>query len=377
MQSRNESPSLTILPSSDNEKICFFISNIDTPYEGMVRPFINWTIELRLEGYEIYFILLNCSKKLKDFLEKYVHGVNLKSVTNFNEMLTYLYNSRPTVIVTDDYYARLRLINKIKNITRVRTCIYVQVLHGIHSIVDTFNLNYASLKFKLKIRYFGQRFIPFNFLRRPYKNLLLNQDLIIANSQTTATFLHTLYGIEPDEVIHPPVNTNIFKTCAGKKNQVLLYLGSHSEEVDANFIRKICEILQTGGFNILVFGNVKISEQMKNDFNLQYCSDVCDEELARIYSESKFTICPQKWEMFGYVAAESISCGTPAIAFNLMGFAEIIAQPKCGYLVNNKQEFLTKVESLTLESKNKCDRNTYFWNIETSTMKLKKVIESN
>lgn len=357
-----------------NKKICFLISNADTPYEGVVRPFINWTIELHLEGYEIYFILLNCSKKLKEFVEKYVYGVNIKSVRNFDEMLKYISDSEPIVIITDDYYPRLRLINKLKKKNPIRTCVYVQVLHGMHSIVDTFNLNYTS--FKLKILYLGLRLIPFNSLKRPYKKLLLSQDIIIANSQITATFLHTLYGIEPDEVIYPPVNTKVFKICAEEKNQVLLYLGSHTDEVDENFIRKICEILRKKRFNILVFGNVKLSEQMKNDFDIQHRLNVCDEELARIYSESKFTICPQKWEMFGYVVAESISCGTPVLAFNLMGFTETIVQSKCGYLVNNKEEFLKKVESLVLEA-SKCYCNTHIWNIEKSTMKLKDIIETS
>jgi glycosyltransferase involved in cell wall biosynthesis len=46
--------------------------------------------------------------------------------------------------------------------------------------------------------------------------------------------------------------------------------------------------------------------------------------------------------MFGYVITESISCGTPVLAFNLMGPAEIITRTKMGVLANDEKELLRK-----------------------------------
>jgi glycosyltransferase involved in cell wall biosynthesis len=58
-----------------------------------------------------------------------------------------------------------------------------------------------------------------------------------------------------------------------------------------------------------------------------------------MYSRSKITICPQKWEQFGLVPVESISCGTPVLAFNCMGFQETI-DTTTGWLANNEKDFL-------------------------------------
>jgi glycosyltransferase involved in cell wall biosynthesis len=58
-----------------------------------------------------------------------------------------------------------------------------------------------------------------------------------------------------------------------------------------------------------------------------------------MYSRSKLTVCPQKWEQFGLVPVESMACGTPVLAFNCMGFQETIGETG-GWLVGNEKDFL-------------------------------------
>jgi glycosyltransferase involved in cell wall biosynthesis len=42
--------------------------------------------------------------------------------------------------------------------------------------------------------------------------------------------------------------------------------------------------------------------------------DVSHQELPVIYSAADFAVCPSLYEPFGYVVAEALACGTPAIA---------------------------------------------------------------
>jgi glycosyltransferase involved in cell wall biosynthesis len=200
---------------------------------------------------------------------------------------------------------------------------------------------------KEKLIFHIARYIPFTFFRRRYRRLLRSVDKVIANSNTTATLLHTLYGIEPQGVVYPPVDTSTFKPRnVAKKNQVILYLGSHAGDTDPNLLRKICKVLEGKGVRTVTLGNKTIAEKLSRECSIDHVSGVSDEDLARIYSESIATICPQKWEQLGYVVVESIACGTPVMAFNIMGPAEVISLTNFGILVNNEKELLDVLKNL-------------------------------
>jgi len=113
---------------------------------------------------------------------------------------------------------------------------------------------------------------------------------------------------------------------------------------------------------------------MKNEFRIHESINISDQELAKIYSECILTICPQKYEMFGYVVAESVSCGTPVLAFNCMGIAEIITHSRLGYLANNKKDFIKKIECF-VPKKIKSKEGPYLWDISYSSKMLKHIIE--
>jgi glycosyltransferase involved in cell wall biosynthesis len=280
------------------------------------------------------------------------------------------------IIISDDDPQRLQVLSDLKAKIKVKTCVLVQLLSGVHSIVDAFDLSY--LNFRERVVYKLSRFVPFALLRKSYKGLLVQQNVIIANSQITATLLHTLYGIAPHGVIYPAVDTEIFKQSDTHEegNKILLYLGSHAGDTDRNFIKKVCKTLQNMECETVVFGNRRLQQELKGEFNIATLVNVSDQILARTYSQCRLTLCPQKWEMFGYVVAESISCNTPVLAFNLMGPAEIIMQTKQGFLADNEEEFLRVLENFwhrRIKIENQKQENLP-WHMSYSTSKLNNVI---
>ncbi len=357
-------------------KIAFFLDREKHPFEGIVRPFVNWAKEFSKNGWEVHFLLLNCEKRLTEFIES-IDGIKYKSSKNFNEIVNYINIVRPNIILTDDNFRRLRFLTRIKSKIQIKTGVYVQILFGIHSIVDVFNLKYLPIKKQILFKLV--RIFPFNFLKAPYKKLLQEQNLIIANSRTTATLLHILYGVELYGIVYPPVDTEIFKPRnVKKKDQVLLYLGSHAGDTDENFVKEICKILEDKGLRILAMGNKTLQEKLSKKFRIYLVSDVSDRELAEIYSECKLTICPQKWEQFGYVVAESIACGTPVLAFNMMGPRETIKQTGLGLLANNRREFLKYLKSLESYLDNLKmikELSEFEFDIKRSTMKFIEVLK--
>lgn len=57
-----------------------------------------------------------------------------------------------------------------------------------------------------------------------------------------------------------------------------------------------------------------------------------ESEMAIIYSTAHVTIVPSKIEAFGQVAAESLACGTPVIAFDTSGLKDVVVDGVTGLL---------------------------------------------
>jgi len=225
------------------------------------------------------------------------------------------------------------------------------------------------------------KYVPFSFFRNRYVKALRTFNLIIANSKVTATFLHTLYNIGVSGVIYPPIDTDVFEP-NGKKTQkeITIYLGSHLGDTNHEIVRKIVGKVAENGYRANLFGNSRMASQILSEGSksVSYHSYLSDNELARMYSRSKLTVCPQKWEQFGMVPVESLSCGTPVLAFNCMGFQETIGQTN-GWLANNDDEFLQMLlEGLQGEQKPAQDlRNTAIneFSINASGRGLEELLE--
>ena len=294
------------------------------------------------QKYEVSFLLMNCSRDFAEHLRK--SSLEIIVSKNKNEAIQTLKNLKPNFIFTDDDLKRLKLAQEINKKINAKTISYVQVLYGSHSIVDCFEPN--SLTFMEKVRFAPMKYVPFSFFKNRYVESLKTFDLLIANSKVTATFLHTLYNLGVSGVIYPPIDTDVFQPSGQKpQKEITIYLGSHLGDTNHTIVRKIVAKVNENGFIVNLFGNSRLASQIvvEGSESVLYHSNISDTELAQMYSRSKLTICPQKWEQFGMVPVESLSCGTPVLAFNCMGFQETIGQTN-GWLANNDDEFLQMLQ---------------------------------
>ena len=317
--------------------ITFIVTDQQKPHEGVVRPFINFA--KALEGkYDLSFLLLNCSSNFVERMKKSSYQIN--NYQNKKEAIDELVRIKPQIIFTDDDLKRLKFAQEIKKKINAKTISYVQILYGSHSIANCFD--FSSLTFKEKLLFTPTKYMPFSFFSARYVKLLKIFDLVIANSKVTATFLHSLYNVDVSGIVYPSIDTDIFQPVEKKLGrEVTLYLGSHLGDSRKEFVKKIVAIVTRKGYLVNLFGNAKMASEIirENNKSILYHSNLTDLELAKLYSKSKLTICPQKWEQFGLVPVESISCGTPVLAFNCMGFQETI-DTTTGWLANNEADFL-------------------------------------
>lgn len=78
------------------------------------------------------------------------------------------------------------------------------------------------------------------------------------------------------------------------------------------------------------FGNKPSADGVRSDRSFGIIDD--DDLLRTLYSAADALVFPSTQEAFGKVAAEALSCGTPAVVFDDTGAAEIVRHKVTGYL---------------------------------------------
>lgn len=75
-------------------------------------------------------------------------------------------------------------------------------------------------------------------------------------------------------------------------------------------------------------------------------------DLIRLYSVADITAVPSRFESFGQTASEALSCGTPVVAFEGTGVADIVTHKQTGYLASqySVSDFQNGIKWLTQSS---------------------------
>lgn len=144
------------------------------------------------------------------------------------------------------------------------------------------------------------------------------------------------------EKVFRPFEKNVAKQILniGPNERVLLFgaTGLSSPYKGWSYLREALNLLNNDvGFEpvtLLVFGggqDAKISEQVP--FKVRYLGYLKDElSLNIVYNAADVFVAPSVAEAFGYVVMESLSCGTPVVAFGVGGITDQINHLKNGYI---------------------------------------------
>jgi glycosyltransferase involved in cell wall biosynthesis len=156
-------------------------------------------------------------------------------------------------------------------------------------------------------------------------------------------------------VIPNGLDTRIFTPLGKLESRVILNLPSDKKiilfgAVSADTDRRKGMDLLIDALNIIVNSDANFAKQnllvvfgtnnehLSAKFPLPVvCLGMIKDEsrLAQIYSAADLTVVPSRSESFGQVASESLSCGTPVVAFNTTGLKDIIDHLETGYLASD------------------------------------------
>jgi len=354
-------------------KICFLVNGCwRNPHAGAVRPFITWAGATR--GHETSVALLKAGSRMLDGLKE--TGIPYGNFSSVEELSVHLKSARPDIVVADDNPPQLKISRTLGKKTGIPFATYAQILLGTQSIVDAIDGSGSSMI--KRVRHRLSAFVPFSAFRTAYKGLVGSDTPVIGNSRTTATLLQAFYGVEPEGVVYPPLDRQVFRPRkSGGRDGALLYIGSFGLDTDCGLIGEIIRTLRESGKAVAVFGNRELGPRLARDYGVEFLDRCTDDELALRYSSSVITVCPQKWELFGYVPAESISCGTPVLAYDCMGPGEVLSRHGGGVLVNRKAEFLSALRDIDQAAKGapRIDLDSAGFNSERSAAHLASILE--
>lgn len=83
----------------------------------------------------------------------------------------------------------------------------------------------------------------------------------------------------------------------------------------------------------VIFGEEQPARPPRTGIPLRWVGQVDDDDvLASLYSAADVMVVPSRQEAFGQTASEAQACGTPVVAFDTTGLADVIDHARTGYL---------------------------------------------
>jgi len=140
--------------------------------------------------------------------------------------------------------------------------------------------------------------------------------------------------------VYRPLNKIVAKSILNivKDRKVILF-GALSGTDDKNkgyveLLEAISKLkVKSNDVELIVFGSTQPKEIMPLKYKITYLGHFyVDISLQVVYSASDVMVVPSIQESFGQTASESMSCGTPVVAFATSGLLDIIDHKTNGYL---------------------------------------------
>ncbi|MGQ9844087.1 MAG: glycosyltransferase [Spirochaetota bacterium] len=201
------------------------------------------------------------------------------------------------------------------------------------------NLN----NFRRLLRAFYKGFDGLFVLNNDHRKWLTGKDMGFNTSQV---FL-TAHWVEE---IFKPNKTNK-KQIFGVDEQipVILFAGRLSEEKGVMDIPKVMNMVKQKHPNAkIAFAGIgpKENELKAMIPDAIFLGWVNHDDLPKVYSAADILVLPSRFDTFGCVVLEALSCGLPVIAYNTKGPKDIINNGLNGYLVKNDTEMAARIIEL-------------------------------
>jgi len=176
------------------------------------------------------------------------------------------------------------------------------------------------------------------------------------------------YGVYP-YVSYLGIDIETFRPLKIKKKNQVFFVGNKDVWNDGyELVQKSLELIPSK-----IRPKLKVVSWVKENNER-----LTENELVKQYNESFATLCLSRFETFGLVPLESLSCGTTVIATRVSGHRETIAEDSGGYLVEFDQNEIAKlIERLSKYKKSSIKARAYikkYWDWDKKIIDLEKLL---
>lgn len=203
-------------------------------------------------------------------------------------------------------------------------------------------------------------------IRRLLRAFYLQFDGIFTLNSDHQTWLTgSEVGIDAQQVfltqhwVDDAFSTEISPVKRGNLHPVLLYVGRLSEEKGVFDLPEIFAAIkqQIPDAQLWIAGAGPADKQLRVVLpEATFLGWVDKSELPVLYSKADLLLLPSRFDTFGCVVLEAMTCGLPVAAYNCKGPKDIIEDQVCGYLADDKEQMAQAINhhcQQTPEQKNK------------------------
>ncbi len=321
-------------------------SGLSKYYNANVKPFVDISYGLQSIGEEAV-LFIDESEKHLDQKIRTITGNNIPiiyfKISNIAQLIK---ENLVKYIIVDDDIELMKLILNFKG-RGIKKGVYVQYLFGV-------NTN-KNAKRKKSVELMIGSYLPWTLLVRRYKELLIQFDYIISNSQTCGYILKHFYDINSSGTVYPPVGTDIRPLLGSEryiKEGVLVFAGnSENDFFIRNIYNEVTTLKKEINEPIKVFVSNPETSKFFLDRGIEVYSNLTIEELIKLYEGARVTYVPTEYELFGHVGAESLLCGTRVILDVYHPFLEMFPmKTKAVKIANYKLSIHKVVSDFVLEN---------------------------